>query len=139
MSQKTEPAVSPLAPKTRPQIAPVAGVTLAAGAAGVRYEGRTDVMLARVAPGSAMAGVFTRSSTRSAPVLWCQDALAKAGPVRLAVYDVRGRLVQTLEDRDRQPGTYEVEWDATRVAAGTYVYRLTSGDESKVRRMTVVR
>jgi len=79
MGQKTEPAVSPLAPKTRPQIAPVAGVILAAGAAGVRYESRTDVMLARVAPGSAMAGVFTRSSTRSAPVLWCQDALAKTG------------------------------------------------------------
>jgi len=70
---------SPLAPTTKPQIAPVAGVTLAAGSAQVRYKNRTDVMLARIAPGSSMAGVFTRSSTRSAPVLWCQDALTRTG------------------------------------------------------------
>ena len=67
-------------------------------------------------------------------------ALAKAGPVRLAVYDVRGRMVEMLEDRDRQPGTYEVEWDASRVAAGTYVYRLSVGtDVVATRRATVVR
>ncbi len=71
--------VSSLAPKTIPVIAPVAGVTLAAGAAGVRYRDRADVMLARIAPGSAIAGVFTRSATRSAPVLWCQQALAASG------------------------------------------------------------
>lgn len=71
--------ISPLAPKTTPPIAPVAGVTLAAGSAEVRYKGRPDVMLARLAPGSSMAGVFTRSSTRSAPVLWCQEALAETG------------------------------------------------------------
>lgn len=75
----SEAAVSPLAPKTTPVIAPVAGVTLAAGSAQVRYKDRTDVMLARIAPGSSMAGIFTRSSTRSAPVLWCQDALAGSG------------------------------------------------------------
>ena len=73
-----EAGVSPLAPKEVPDVAPVAGVTLAAGTAGVRYEGRSDVMLARIAPGSAMAGVFTRSATRSAPVLRCQDILAES-------------------------------------------------------------
>ena len=66
--------------------------------------------------------------------------LSKAGPVRLAVYDVRGRLVDTLEDRDRTVGTYEVEWDASRVAAGTYVYRLSVGDDVvATRRATVIR
>jgi len=74
-------AISPLAPKTKPQIAPVAGVTLAAGSAQVRYAGRTDVMLACLAPGSVMAGIFTRSSTRSAPVHWCQQALAESAGV----------------------------------------------------------
>jgi glutamate N-acetyltransferase/amino-acid N-acetyltransferase len=38
----------------------------------VRYQGRTDVMLAELAPGTVMAGTFTRSATRSAPVLDCQ-------------------------------------------------------------------
>ncbi len=64
--------VSPLAPAAFPEIPPVGGVRFATAAAGVRYAGRTDVMLADLAPGSTVAGVFTRSSTRSAPVLDCQ-------------------------------------------------------------------
>ena len=70
------PAVSPLAPAGFPAIPPVAGVAFAAVAAEVRYRGRTDVMLARLAPGTAIAGVFTRSATAAAPVL---DGRAKLG------------------------------------------------------------
>ncbi|MGS4945216.1 bifunctional glutamate N-acetyltransferase/amino-acid acetyltransferase ArgJ [Meridianimarinicoccus sp. RP-17] len=73
----TGPAVSPLAPAGGfPALPDVAGVRLAAGAAGVRYAGRTDVMLAVMAPGTVMAGVTTRSATRSAPVLDCEAKLA---------------------------------------------------------------
>ncbi len=69
--------VSPLAPKGGfPRLPEIGGVRFAACAAGVRYEGRDDVMLAEIAPGSAIAGVFTRSVTRSAPVLDCQAKLA---------------------------------------------------------------
>lgn len=65
--------VSPLAPAGGlPPLPAVAGVEFAAIAAGVRYKNRTDVMLARLAPGSRMAGVFTRSATRAAPVLDCE-------------------------------------------------------------------
>ncbi|MDG1458737.1 MAG: bifunctional glutamate N-acetyltransferase/amino-acid acetyltransferase ArgJ [Pseudoprimorskyibacter sp.] len=66
---------SPLAPAEFPSLPPVRGVEFAVAAAGVRYSGRTDVMLARLAPGTSVAGVFTRSSTRSAPVLDCQAKL----------------------------------------------------------------
>jgi glutamate N-acetyltransferase/amino-acid N-acetyltransferase len=52
-------------------------VRFAAAEAGVRYRGRLDVMLAAIEPGAAIAGVFTRSATRSAPVLWCEDRLAE--------------------------------------------------------------
>jgi glutamate N-acetyltransferase/amino-acid N-acetyltransferase len=64
--------VSPLAPAEFPNLPRVKGAEYAAAAAGIRYQGRKDVMLARLAPGSAVAGVFTKSSTRSAPVLDCQ-------------------------------------------------------------------
>jgi glutamate N-acetyltransferase/amino-acid N-acetyltransferase len=64
--------VSPLAPKAFPDLPVIEGVTFAAAQAGVRYQGRTDVMLACLIPGTTMAGVFTRSATRSAPVLDCQ-------------------------------------------------------------------
>lgn len=64
--------VSPLAPAEFPNLPRVKGAEYAAADAGIRYQGRKDVMLARLAPGSAVAGVFTKSSTRSAPVLDCQ-------------------------------------------------------------------
>lgn len=66
------PPRSPLAPTSFPDLPRISGVSFAAVQAGVRYAGRTDVMLARIAAGSSMAGVFTRSSTRAAPVLDCQ-------------------------------------------------------------------
>jgi len=50
----------------------IAGAQFAIAEAGVRYKNRPDVMLALLDPGSVMAGVFTRSATRSAPVLDCQ-------------------------------------------------------------------
>ena len=71
------PAVSPLAPARFPDLPPVAGVRLAAHAAGLRYRGRADVMLAALAPGSRVAGVFTRSRCASAPVDWCREKLAR--------------------------------------------------------------
>ncbi len=74
--QKSAPPVSPLAPAAFPALPAIAGVRFAAAAAGVRYPGRLDVMLAEIAPGASLAGVFTRSSTRSAPVLWCEEKLA---------------------------------------------------------------
>ncbi|MEP3298036.1 MAG: bifunctional glutamate N-acetyltransferase/amino-acid acetyltransferase ArgJ [Pseudoruegeria sp.] len=68
--------VSPLAPKGGfPDLPSVRGVEFATVEAGIRYKGRDDVMLARLSPGSAVAGVFTRSSTRAAPVLDCQKKI----------------------------------------------------------------
>ncbi len=79
--------VSPLAPAHFPELPEIAGVTFAAAAAGVKYNNRVDVMLALLAPGTAMAGVFTRSATRSAPVLDCQRKLGRdsSGPAAILV------------------------------------------------------
>ncbi|MEM9010654.1 MAG: bifunctional glutamate N-acetyltransferase/amino-acid acetyltransferase ArgJ [Pseudomonadota bacterium] len=80
---------SPLAPAGFPDLPPVAGIRFAAAEAGVRYRGRPDVMLAEAPPGTQVAGVFTRSATRAAPVLWCEARLAEhqatAGTGGLAV------------------------------------------------------
>jgi glutamate N-acetyltransferase/amino-acid N-acetyltransferase len=57
---------------------PIDGVKLATAAAGIRYAGRTDVLVALFDPGTAVAGVFTRSKCPSAPVDWCR-ANIKAG------------------------------------------------------------
>jgi glutamate N-acetyltransferase/amino-acid N-acetyltransferase len=73
-----KPPLSPLAPAGFPELPEIAGVSFATTAAGVRYKDRTDVMLASLAPGTAVAGVFTRSATRSAAVLDCQDKIGGA-------------------------------------------------------------
>ena len=77
-------ALSPLAPSVFAELRPLDGVRLTAHACGIRYQGRDDLMLAEMAPGTTAAGVFTRSSTASAPVLWCREALA-GGSGRLVV------------------------------------------------------
>lgn len=66
---------SPLAPAAFPALPEIDGVQFAAGSAAVKYQGRLDVMLAKCAPGTAIAGTFTQSATRSAPVLDCQAKL----------------------------------------------------------------
>ena len=77
--------VSPLAPATFPDLPVIQGVTFAATAAGVKYAGRDDVMLAVLAPGSSVAGVFTKSATRSANVLDCQAKLGGAPDAGAAI------------------------------------------------------
>ena len=77
-------AVSPLAPKSLPELPAIEGVRLATAAAGIRYAGRTDVMLAVLDPGTTVAGVFTQSKCPSAPVEWCR-ARIKGGRARALV------------------------------------------------------
>ena len=77
-------SISPLAPKHVPDMPAVAGVRLSTAAAGIRYPGRTDVLLALFDPGTEVAGVFTRSKCPSAPVEWCRAHL-KTGKARALV------------------------------------------------------
>jgi len=76
--------VSPLAPTQVPAMPEIAGVRLATAAAGIKYAGRTDVLLALLDPGTAVAGVLTRSKCPSAPVDWCRAKL-KGGTARALV------------------------------------------------------
>ncbi len=77
------PARSPLAVDL-PALPPLAGVRLGAAAAGLRYQGRTDLVMAELAPGTTVAGVFTRNRCPGAPVDWCR-AILPAGRARALV------------------------------------------------------
>jgi glutamate N-acetyltransferase/amino-acid N-acetyltransferase len=67
--------VSPLAPKTHPELPEVAGVRFATAEAGIKYMNRTDVLLVELCEGTAAAGVLTRSKCPSAAVDWCRGLL----------------------------------------------------------------
>jgi glutamate N-acetyltransferase / amino-acid N-acetyltransferase len=77
-------SVSPLAPKNVPNMPTIAGIRLATAEAGIRYKNRTDVLLAVMDKGTAVAGVFTKSKCPSAPVEWCRAKL-KGGKARALV------------------------------------------------------
>ena len=76
--------LSPLAPKKYPSLPVIEGVRFASIAAGVRYAGRTDLMMALFDAPAAVAGVFTKSKCPSAPVDWCREKL-KGGVARALV------------------------------------------------------
>ncbi|MCA0400703.1 MAG: bifunctional glutamate N-acetyltransferase/amino-acid acetyltransferase ArgJ [Proteobacteria bacterium] len=78
MAGKNVP-VSPLAPKKTPKPAALEGVAFATAEAGIRYKGRTDVLLVKLAEGTTMAGVFTKSRCPSAAVDWCRAVLTGNG------------------------------------------------------------
>ena len=81
---KAATKASPFAPARLPDMPIVPGVKLAACQAGIRYQNRTDLMMAVLDPGTTAAGVLTRSKTCSAPVLWCRENL-KGGKARALV------------------------------------------------------
>jgi len=70
------PTLSPLAPAGFPVMPPISGVRLASAACGIRYQGRHDLMVAVLDPGTTIAAVFTRSLTAGAPVNWCRKCLS---------------------------------------------------------------
>jgi glutamate N-acetyltransferase/amino-acid N-acetyltransferase len=86
-------AVSPLA-VALPELPPLAGVRLAAAAAGIRYQGRTDVVMMEVAANSTVAGVFTLNKCPGAPVDWCRASL-KGGKARMVVVNAGNANVFT--------------------------------------------
>ncbi|MBV8911914.1 MAG: bifunctional ornithine acetyltransferase/N-acetylglutamate synthase, partial [Acetobacteraceae bacterium] len=87
------PPVSPLAVHL-PELPPVAGVRLGAMAAGIRYQGRDDLVMFELPPGSTAAGVFTASKCPGAPVDWCRAALA-GGKARAVVVNAGNANVFT--------------------------------------------
>ena len=60
--------------------------------------------------------------------------LAIASPVKLTVYDLLGRLVATLDEGLRQPGSHVVRWDASELTSGIYFYQLSTPGQTQTRK-----
>jgi len=65
--------------------------------------------------------------------------IPKAEHVTLKIYDILGRVVATLVNREQRPGNYEVQFNANSLASGIYFYRLTYGSLSQVKKMIVLK
>ncbi len=104
---KTATKLSPFAPSRLPEMPAVPGVRLAACEAGIRYQGRTDLMLAAFEPGTTVAGVLTRSKTCSAPVLWCRTGLEHGRARALVVNSGNANAFTGKKGRDSTRMTAE--------------------------------
>jgi hypothetical protein len=61
------------------------------------------------------------------------------GYVKLVVYDIQGREVQTLVNEALQPGTYETTFDGSMLSSGVYFYKISTGDYSETKRLTLLK
>jgi hypothetical protein len=66
-------------------------------------------------------------------------SIPAAGHVKLTVYDVLGREVASLVDRQMAPGSYEASFDAAGLPSGLYIYRIVAGSYVETRKMNVVK
>lgn len=72
-------------PGTLPEFFPVAGVRLGIVSAGIKTPGRDDVVVFELAPGSRVAGLFTRNQFYAAPVIVSRRHLAEKAPRYLLI------------------------------------------------------
>ncbi len=119
-------AVSPFAPAALAMLPPIDGVSFATAEAGIRYKGRTDLLVAVMNAGTAAAGVLTQSKTASAPVLACRKHLKK-GTARILVVN-SGNANAFTGKRGREAVDITVQHAADAVGADTHeVYVASTG------------
>ncbi len=73
------------------------------------------------------------------PVTNIQYDIPKASNVSLKVYDMGGREVSSLVNESKQPGTYNISFDASNLSSGVYFYKITAGDFTKTMKMILVK
>jgi glutamate N-acetyltransferase/amino-acid N-acetyltransferase len=106
--------VSPLAPKRFPKMPAIAGVRIATAEAGIKYKGRTDLMVMAFDPGTTVAGVFTRSKCPSAPVDFCRQNLGGGSARMLVVNSGNANAFTGMKGRE----TTRLTGEAAAKAAG---------------------
>jgi len=73
------------------------------------------------------------------PTTTISFSLSKTERVRLQVFDIQGKLIQTLANRNYASGSHRLSFDASNLASGVYVYRLTTGSEVQTKTMTLIK
>ncbi|MBE2216718.1 MAG: T9SS type A sorting domain-containing protein [Ignavibacteria bacterium] len=73
------------------------------------------------------------------PVTNIEFSVSKSTFVKLAVFDVTGRELETLVSQNMSPGTYKADWDASKYSSGVYFYTITSGSYHHTKKMILIK
>jgi len=73
------------------------------------------------------------------PITNVKFSIIKAEQVKLIVYDIQGREVQTLVNERLQPGTYEASFDGSMLTSGVYFYKLVTGNFTETKKMLLIK
>jgi hypothetical protein len=66
-------------------------------------------------------------------------SFTKGRLVNLTIYDMLGREVATLINSELNPGTYEINWNASNFSTGVYLYKIIAGDWTDIKKMVLVK
>ncbi len=110
--------VSPLAPKSYPDLPAIAGVRFATAEAGIKYKNRTDVLLMAFDQGTVAAGVLTRSKCSSAAVDWCRANLPGGKARGLVVNSGNANAFTGTKGKDSVQQTAEIAAKALGCSTG---------------------
>ena len=73
------------------------------------------------------------------PITTISYQIPKASDVSLAIYNINGQFIETLVNTHQDAGTYKTQWKAKDVSSGIYLYKLTAGDYTEVRKCMLLR
>lgn len=73
------------------------------------------------------------------PTTQINYSIAKSGHVSLKIFDILGRVVSELVNKEQSPGHYTVDFNATKLASGVYFYRIESGSFLSVKKMMLIK
>jgi hypothetical protein len=65
--------------------------------------------------------------------------LPESQNMKLSIYDLLGRQVETLVDEEMQAGRHQVVWDASEYSSGVYFYRIEAGDFAETKKMILLK
>lgn len=109
----------------------------ALGKAGISYgKGIDEALLAEVPVEFDLSQNYPNPFN---PTTTINFALKEAVEVRLDVFDLLGRHIQTLVQQPLDAGNHQIQFDASRLASGMYLYRIQAGDFVQVKQMTLLK
>ncbi|RKY93484.1 MAG: hypothetical protein DRQ13_09385, partial [Ignavibacteriae bacterium] len=65
--------------------------------------------------------------------------LPRVSKVELVIYDILGRRVKILVNQTQTTGRYELQFDASRLASGVYIYQLKTKDFTNAKKMILLK